>query len=184
MIRSFDSSEDAHKCNWPVCFARHVFCLTSHYVYLFSLTVQLSTMARTVKLRLKKGLAHTRIAIFVVRFLPFALECQFGHYNACRSLYFIIHLAHLFLFPIRRRLLLWLLPVSSHYPCSQHPAPCLLFPVSVVMAAGQPANVGNFCSSRCPFFMDFIFYQLCVSASCACVLVRSCRGGGVSLLSP
>jgi len=30
--------------------------------------------------------------------------------------------------------------------------------------------------ARSLFFMDFIFYQLCVSASCACVLVRSCRG--------
>lgn len=64
----FDSSKDSHKWNWPMGLTRHVFCLTSHYVYLFLLTVQLSTMATTVKLRLKKGLAHTRMSFLWLAF--------------------------------------------------------------------------------------------------------------------
>lgn len=71
-------------------------------MYVFWLTVQLSTMATPVKLRLKKETAATKrnnnnACNFVCNFICLVVECLSVHYD-CRSLYFIIHLAHLFLF--------------------------------------------------------------------------------------
>lgn len=71
-------------------------------MYVFWLTVQLSTMDTPVKLRLKKETAATKrnnnnACNFVCNFIWLVVECLSVHYD-CRSLYFIIHLAHLFLF--------------------------------------------------------------------------------------
>lgn len=76
------------------------------FIYVFRLTVQLSTMATPVKLRLKKRTAAaaaaarrtttTKTMLVIFCAILFG-QCLSGHY-ACRSLYFIIHLAHLFLF--------------------------------------------------------------------------------------
>lgn len=87
-------------------------------------------MATPVKLRLKKETAATKrnnnnwnnnnACNFVCNFIWLVVECLSVHYD-CRSLYFIIHLAHLFLF--------------------RHIIPAF---VCVCVCVGQSENVANF----------------------------------------
>lgn len=90
-----DSSKDSHKWNWPMGLTRHVFCLTSHYVYLFLLTVQLSTMATTVKLRLKKD-SHTQGCPFCGSL--FAVCCGVSVWTLCLSLFVLYYPFSTFIF--------------------------------------------------------------------------------------